>query len=94
MKVMDAGADARHCLIQRMVQIIQNRRKCIGSIEGLGGACYQDGAGEQMPDIVMNFSGNPVSFFQRGCINFVILFFRKHPVFFFQKEIFFGAVIS
>ena len=55
---------------------------------------YQDGAGEQMSHIVMNFSGNPVSFFQRGCINFVILFFRKHPVFFFQKEIFFGTVVS
>ena len=93
MKIMYAWSDTVHCRIQWNIQAFQQIFHIFILIYCFRSTCQKDRPWQQMPHIIMDFAGNPVSFPKCCCIYFIILFFLQCFVLFCQKKCSFFAVI-
>lgn len=74
MEVVDAVPHAGHGGVQGVAQILEREVQPLILIDDLQRARLQEGAGEQMTYVVMDFPCNPVSLCEGGDMDFVILF--------------------
>ena len=85
-EIVDAAPDACHGGVEGVLQLLQRSVQSPVLAYRADGPCHEDGAGEHMSHIVVDFPGDPVPLFQCRGVHLGSPGFPTGPCFFFFQE--------
>ena len=90
---MYAAAGIFHSLLQRILEFAQRFFQLLLCQQGVDRTRLQQSAGEDVTDAVVDVTGDPVAFIQRGDLDLIFLFSQQRTVLFLQQTVVFDQQI-